>query len=48
VAFNPEFWLDALKVMETDEVRIELQGPDKPAVVRQPGLTYVVLPMRTA
>ncbi len=46
IAFNPEFWLEALKVLESDEVRIELSGPDRPAVIRQPGFTYVVLPMR--
>ncbi len=48
IAFNPEFWLDALKVLETDEVTIELSGPDRPAVIRQPAFTYLVLPMKTA
>lgn len=48
VAFNPEFWLEALKILEADEVGIELTGPDRPAVIRQPGFTYVVLPMKVA
>ena len=48
VAFNPEFWLDALKTLSTEEITIELAGPDKPAVIRQPGFLYLVLPMRVA
>ncbi|MBI4341469.1 MAG: DNA polymerase III subunit beta [Candidatus Omnitrophica bacterium] len=48
VAFNPEFWLDVLKVLETEQVTIELSGPDRPAVIRQPSLTYLVLPMKVA
>ncbi len=46
VAFNPEFWLDALKVLEAPEVTIEVAGPERPAVIRQPGFTYLVLPMK--
>lgn len=46
IAFNPEFWLDVLKVMDTADVAIELTSPEKPAVVRQPGFTYLVLPMK--
>lgn len=47
-AFNPEFWLDVLKVLEGEEVTIEIAGADKPAVVRQPDFTYLVLPMKLA
>lgn len=47
-AFNPEFWLDALKAIESSEVTVELAGPDKPAVIRQPGFTYLVLPMKVS
>lgn len=46
VAFNPEFWLDALKTLSTPEVHIELAAADKPAVIRQPAFTYLVLPMK--
>lgn len=46
IAFNPEFWLDVLKILDTDQVTIEVSGSDKPAVIRQPGFTYLVLPMR--
>ena len=48
IAFNPEFWLDALKTLEPDELTIELSGPDRPAVLRQPGFTYLVLPMKVS
>ena len=47
-AFNPEFWLDVLKVLEPEELHIELSGPDRPAVIRQPHFTYLVLPMKLA
>ncbi len=46
VAFNPEFWLDVFKAMTSSDVTIELSGPDRPAVIRQPEFTYVVLPMK--
>ena len=48
VAFNPEFWLDVLKVLNGSEVTIELSGPDRPAVIRQPDFLYLVLPMKVA
>jgi len=48
IAFNPEYWLDVLKVLEGDEVSIEVAGPDRPAVIRQPNFTYLVLPMKLA
>ncbi|MBI2093161.1 MAG: DNA polymerase III subunit beta [Candidatus Omnitrophica bacterium] len=48
VAFNPEFWIDALKVTRTEEIYIELSSPDRPAVLRLPGFTYLVLPMKVA
>ena len=46
IAFNPEFWLDVLKVVEAEDVVVELAGPEKPAVIRQAGFTYLVLPMK--
>ncbi len=46
VAFNPQFWIDALKGLETDDVAIELSAADRPAVIRQTHFTYLVLPMK--
>ena len=48
IAFNPEFWLDALKVLESDDVTIEVTSPEKPAVIRLPQFLYIVLPMKLA
>ena len=59
IAFNPEFWLDVLKVLEQDQVHIECSNPDRPAVIRipraaeltggaQPSFVYLVLPMKVA
>ena len=48
VAFNPGFWLDVLKVLGSDEVVIEVTGPDRPAAIRQAGFVYIVLPMKVA
>ena len=48
VAFNPEFWLDILRVLDDEELTIEIAGPDRPAVIRQPGLLYIVLPMKVS
>lgn len=46
VAFNPEFWLDVLKVIDTPEITIEIAAAERPAVVRQSDFVYVVLPMK--
>lgn len=48
IAFNPGFWLDVFKVLSGDELTVELSGPERPAVIRRPDLTYVVLPMKLA
>ena len=46
IAFNPTYLLDALKAVKTDEVELELSGPDRPGVIRQDGFLYMVLPMQ--
>jgi DNA polymerase-3 subunit beta len=48
IAFNPEFWLEVLKVLDTDDVVVELTASDKPAVIRRPQFLYIVLPMKLA
>ena len=48
IAFNPEFWLDALKALDGEEVAAEIAGPDRPAVIRLPDFIYLVLPMKVA
>lgn len=36
IAFNPEFWLDVLKILDEEAATIEVVSPDKPAVIRLP------------
>lgn len=47
VGFNPDYIIDALKNIIDDEIELELNGPDRPAVIRREGYTYIVLPMQT-
>ncbi len=59
IAFNPEFWLDVLKVLQEEQVTIEFSGPDRPAAIRIPpaselrqgsasSFAYIVLPMKVS
>lgn len=59
IAFNPEFWLDVLKILNDEKVTIEFSGADRPAVIRIPASSearsgepsafiYLVLPMKVA
>jgi len=46
IAFNPVFLIDALKVVQTDEVTMELGESNKPAIVKSGGdFLYVVMPV---
>lgn len=46
VGFNPAFLIDFLKNVEQEEIEMEINGPDKPAVIRIEEYLYLVLPMR--
>lgn len=49
VGFNPNYLMDALKVVPKDDLEIEITGSDKPAVLRiEDWYTYLVLPMQLA
>lgn len=46
IGFNPTFLIDALRVVEADEVSFEMNTPTKPAVIRSGGeFLYVVMPV---
>jgi DNA polymerase-3 subunit beta len=46
IGFNPQLVLDALKIVDTDEVAWELKAPNKPAILRTGGeFLYVVMPV---
>jgi len=49
ISFNPEYLVDALKVLETDEIYFELSDELSPGVIKadHPFL-YVIMPLRTA
>jgi DNA polymerase-3 subunit beta len=49
IAFNPEYLIDALKVLDTDEVYFEISDELSPGVIKcdHPFL-YVIMPLRTA
>jgi len=46
IGFNPAFLADALKVVETDDVTVELSATNKPAVVKSGAdFLYVLMPV---
>jgi len=46
IGFNPTFILDALKVVDTDEVTMEFKAANKPGVLRTgPDFLYVIMPV---
>lgn len=47
IGFNPQFVTDVLKVVDADEVTIELKSSDKPGVIKTgPDFLYVLMPIR--
>jgi len=49
IGFNPKYWMDVLKVIDTDTIQIELTTNVSPCIVRPFGsehYTYLVLPVR--
>lgn len=51
IAFNAKFLIDALKVIDSDQILFELSGPFSPGVMRpldNSNYIYLVLPIRTS
>ncbi len=46
VGFNPHFFIEALKNINSEEISLELLGADKPGVIRMQEYLYLALPMR--
>jgi DNA polymerase-3 subunit beta len=46
IGFNPVYLMDVLKNLTLETVEMELTGSEKPAVMRNDGYVYIVLPMR--
>jgi len=46
IGFNPQYLVDALKVVHSPEITIELKAPNKPGVIRTgPEFLYVIMPV---
>ncbi len=46
IGFNPAFLVDALKVVDTDEISFELTAPNRPALLKGgPNFQYVIMPV---
>jgi len=46
IGFNPNFFTDALKVVNSDEVSFELLAPNRPGLLKAgPSFTYVIMPV---
>lgn len=46
VAFNPEFLVEGIKVMDSETVSLKVSGPDTPAIVEgEENFIYVVMPV---
>ena len=49
IGFNNKFILDALKVCDVEEVKIELNGPTSPIIILDPEsdkFLFLILPVR--
>ncbi|OQX81064.1 MAG: DNA polymerase III subunit beta [Candidatus Omnitrophica bacterium 4484_70.1] len=46
ISFNPNYLIDVLKNIEDENVKFEIYGADKPAVLRKEGFVYLVLPIK--
>jgi len=46
ISFNPNYLIDVLKNIEDENVKFEIYGVDKPAVLRKEGFVYLVLPIK--
>ena len=46
IGFNPNYLIDVLKNLDTEETELEITGSEKPGVIRSNGYVYIVLPMR--
>jgi DNA polymerase-3 subunit beta len=46
IGFNPQFLVDALRVVDTDEITLELTAPNRPGLLKGgPNFLYVIMPV---
>jgi len=46
ISFNPNYLIDVLKNIDDEDVKFEIYGSDKPAVLRKDDFIYLVLPIK--
>ena len=47
IGFNPHYLIEGLKNIDQKEIHLELEGPEKPGVIRtKDRYVYIVLPMQ--
>jgi len=50
ISFNAKYLLDALKIIDTEDLNITLSGPLSPGIIRSGNhnnFVYLILPLRT-
>lgn len=46
IGFNPAFMIDAMKIIDTDDIVVEMNAPNKPAVIKAGSdFLYVIMPV---
>jgi DNA polymerase-3 subunit beta len=46
IGFNPQFMTEALRVVDTDEISLELTAPNRPGLIKGgPNFLYVIMPV---
>jgi DNA polymerase III subunit beta len=46
IGFNPQYLLDALKVVDTNDVQMDFKAPNKPGILKTgPNFLYVIMPV---
>src|SRR5947209_20462565 len=46
IGFNPQFLVDALRVVDNDEITLELTAPNRPGLLKGgPSFLYVIMPV---
>jgi DNA polymerase-3 subunit beta len=46
IGFNPQFLADGLRVVDTDEISLEITAPNRPGLLKGgPNFLYVIMPV---
>ena len=46
IRFNPSYFVDALRKIDTEQVRMEFYGPERPGAIRgEPSYRHYLMPL---